>query len=208
MGDVSYTVVGVAGSARLVALQDPDAVEAYYLAGDADLPSMVVVFKASGSPDGLTGFVQSLARSIDPKIFPEVQLMKSSFARKIKAAEYVTMSVSVLGLVALLLACLGVVGLISYTVSRRTKEIGIRMALGATRAHVLSVVMAQLSRPVFAGLVFGIAGAAGLSQLLRRELYGISNLDPMAYLAAVAVFALTVAFAAFCRPDARCESIP
>ena len=90
-----------------------------------------------------------------------------------------------LGISALLLACLGIVGLVAYSVSQRTKEIGIRMALGATGSHVLSVVLRQLSRPVVAGLLLGIAGAAGLSQVLRRELYGVSNLDPLAYGAAI-----------------------
>jgi predicted permease len=196
MGDVTYTVIGIAGSARLVALQDPDAVEAYYLAGDADLPSMVMLIKTVGPPEGLVQFVQSLAKPIDPKIFPEVQLMKSSFHRKMEGAEYAALSAGVLGAVALLLACLGVVGLVSYSVSQRTKEIGIRMALGATRAHVLSIVVRQLTRPILAGSVLGVAAAAALSQLLRRNLYGISNTDPIAYLAAVGVFAVTVGVAA------------
>jgi predicted permease len=196
MGDVSYTVVGIAGSARLVALQDPDAVEAYYLAGDADLASMVVVLKTVGPPDGLVGFVQSLAKSIDPKIFPEVQLMKRSFRRKMEGTEDAAMAVSVMGGVALLLACLGIMGLISYSVSQRMKEIGIRMALGATPAHVLTVVLRQLTLPVFVGLLIGVGGAAALSQLLRRELYGVSNLDPLTYLASVGLFALAVAMAA------------
>ncbi|HTF71739.1 MAG TPA: ABC transporter permease, partial [Edaphobacter sp.] len=123
LGDARYTVIGIAGSARLVALQDPDAVEAYYLAGDADLASMVVLLRTAGPPEGLVPFVASLAKSIAPKIFPEVQLVKSSFRRKMEGAEYAALSVSVLGSTALLLACLGIVGLVSYAVSQRTKEI-------------------------------------------------------------------------------------
>lgn len=104
--------------------------------------------------------------------------------------------ISVLGSVAHLLACLGIVGLVAYAVSQRTKEIGIRMALGAKRAHVLSLVLRQFSRPVVAGLLVGVAAAAALSQLLRGVLYGISHLDPLAYLAAIGIFVLTVALAA------------
>ena len=196
MGDARYTVVGVAGSARLVALQDPDAVEVYYLAPDADLPSMIVLLRTAGPPEGLVPFIASLAKSVDPKIFPEVQLVKSSFSRKMQGTEDAALSVSVLGLVALLLACLGIVGLVSYSVSQRTKEIGIRMALGANRAHVLSVVVRQLTGPILAGSLAGVAGAAALSQLMRRQLYGISSVDPIAYLAAIGVFALLVALAA------------
>jgi ABC-type antimicrobial peptide transport system permease subunit len=106
------------------------------------------------------------------------------------------MAVSVLGASALLLACIGIVGLVAFTVSQRTKEIGIRMALGAKASHVLSVVLRQLSRPIIAGVLIGIGGAAGLSQILRRELYGISNLDPIAYLAAIGVFVATAVLTA------------
>jgi ABC-type antimicrobial peptide transport system permease subunit len=101
-----------------------------------------------------------------------------------------------LGSIAQLLACLGIAGVVSYAVSQRTKEIGIRMALGAKPAQVLLVVLRHLSVPVLAGLIAGVAGAAGLSQFVRGRLYGISNLDPAAYLAAIAVFVVTVAAAA------------
>jgi predicted permease len=196
MGDATYTVVGVCGSARLVAMQDPDAVEAYYLAGESDLSSMVMLLRASGPPEGLVPFVASVAKSIDPKIFPEVQLLKNSFRRKMEGSEYAAITAGLLGFVALLLACLGIVGLVSYAVSQRTKEIGIRMALGAKGSHVLSVVMKQLTRPICAGLIVGLAGAAALSQLLRRELFGVSNLDPIAYVAAIGIFGITVLLAA------------
>jgi ABC-type antimicrobial peptide transport system permease subunit len=86
--------------------------------------------------------------------------------------------------------------LVAYGVSQRTKEIGIRMALGARPSDVLAVVLRQFSLPVAAGLLAGVGGAAALSQILRQQLYGVSNLDPMAYLGAIAVFAVTVALAA------------
>ena len=160
MGDTSYTVTGIAGSARFVAIQDPDAVEAYYLASDADLPSILVLLRPVGPPEGLIPFVAALAKSIDPKIFPDVQLVKSSFRQKMQGAEKAAMSVSVLGFTALLLASLGIVGLVAYSVSHRTKEIGIRIALGANRTQVLSVVLRQLTFPILVGLLVGVGGAA------------------------------------------------
>jgi ABC-type antimicrobial peptide transport system permease subunit len=125
-----------------------------------------------------------------------VQLLKTSFAQKLRQTELIAFSVSLLGLSALLLACVGVIGLVAYSVAQRTKEIGIRMALGATGSRVLAVVLRQLSRPVAAGLLLGTGGAAALSQVLRRELYGISNLDPLAYLAAIGLFVTVVTLAA------------
>jgi predicted permease len=195
-GDVKYTVIGVVGNARMTALQDGDSTEAYFLAQDADLPSMALQVRAAGPPEGLVPFLASAAKSIDPKVFPEVQLLKGSYRRRMEGAEYSALAVSLLGFVALLLACLGIVGLLAYAVSQRTKEIGIRMALGAEPAHIVSVVLRQLSRPVVVGLLVGVGGAAALSQLLRRELYGVSNLDPITYVAAVAVFVASIAAAA------------
>jgi predicted permease len=192
----SRTVVGVAGSARQVALQDPDAVEAYFPIEAGDLPSMAVLVRASGRPEDVVLSVASIARALDPDVFPEVQLLKTSFRNKLRETELSALAVSLLGLSALLLACVGIVGLVAFSVAQRTKEIGIRMALGATGSHVLSVVLRQLSPPVAAGLVVGIGAAAALSQLLRRELYGISNLDPLAYMAAIGVFVIVVALAA------------
>jgi ABC-type antimicrobial peptide transport system permease subunit len=113
-----------------------------------------------------------------------------------EGAGYAAMSVSVLGFVALLLASLGIVGLVGYSVSHRTKEIGIRMALGASSVQVLSVVVRQLTLPILVGALAGVTGAAALSQLLRRELYGISYLDPIAYLGAIGVFTVMIGVAA------------
>lgn len=156
---------------------------------------MVVLVRTSSPPESLLPVVVSVANATDPRLTPEVQLM-DSFRGKLRIAQYSAMSVSLLGLVALLLACAGIVGLVAYAVSQRTREIGIRIALGANPAHVLSVVLRQFSLPVAAGLLVGLAGAAALSQILRRLLYGISNLDPIAYLAAIGVFAVIVALAA------------
>jgi len=190
------TVVGVVGSARLVSPEDSDAVEIYQLAAPDLLPSMVVLVRTAGPPEGVVPLVASTAKAVDSRLFPEVQLMKKAFRQKVGIAEWTAVSVGVLGLVALLLACLGIVGLVVYSVTQRTKEIGIRMALGARPAHVLSVVLRQFVVPVAIGLLLGVGGAAALSQILRRELYGISNLDPLAYLAAMAIFVVTVAAAA------------
>ena len=70
------------------------------------------------------------------------------------------------------------------------------MALGAKPTHVLLLILSQISRPVAAGLLCGLGGAVALSGMLRRELYGLSNLDPVAYLAVIGIFAVTAAIAA------------
>ena len=101
-----------------------------------------------------------------------------------------------LGLVALLLAAVGLAGLVSFTVTQRTREIGIRMALGARPGHVLATVFRQFRGPVLTGLGVGMAGAALISLALRRELYGLSNLDPISYAVAAVLFVVVVALSA------------
>ncbi len=193
---VTFTVVGVSGTARTVARQDPDAVEAYTLAALSDLPSVVMLVKTVGPPEGLVAFMASTARGIDPEVSPEVRLLTHSFRQRVQGAERSAMAVSLLGLTALLLASLGIVGLVAYAVAQRTREIGVRMALGAKASHVLCVVLLQFKNPVLGGLAVGLGGAASLSQILRRQLYGVGSLDPVAYLAATGVFVATVTLAA------------
>lgn len=195
LADTKYTVVGIAGNARVSGPQDQDVAQAYFLADGPDLPSMVALVRTSGRPERLASAMASIAKGIDPKIIPEIQLMKSSFQRKLEGTQYSALSVSLLALVALLLACLGIVGLVAYAVSQRTKEIGIRMALGAKPSHIVSIVLRQFSRPVLAGLLVGVGGAAALSQVLRQILFGIGSLDPIAYLGAIGLFSATVALA-------------
>jgi hypothetical protein len=189
-------VVGVAGSARVVQREDGEGVEAYYPAGLENMSNMTVLVKTAGPPRGLLPYLVSVARSVDPALFPDTSMLRTSFREKLEGPQRGTLAVTILGLVALLLACSGIVGLVSYGVSQRTKEIGLRMALGARPAHVLAIVLSRISSPVAVGLAVGLCGAGLLSQLLRRQLYGLSNLDPLAYLAAILVFGLSVSVAA------------
>jgi predicted permease len=194
--DAKDIVVGVVGNARLVSPEDSDAVEAYRLAQEDLLPAMVVLIRTAGPAEPLVPTIASVSKSIDPRRFPEIHLLRNSFNQKVAQARYAALTVSVLGAVALLLACLGIVGLVTYAVSQRTKEIGIRMALGAHPSQVLSVVLRQFASPIVIGLLVGIGGAAALSQILRQELYGLSNFDPAAYTGAVVAFAIAAGLAA------------
>jgi len=194
LGAENLSVVGVAGSARLVSPEDSDAVEAYQLAGE-DLTPMVVMVRTLTPPEGILRRVAASAKAVDPLLFPNVQLLNDSFRAKLRFSEYAALAASVPGGIALLVACLGILGLVSFAVSERTREIGIRMALGAKPRHLLAFVLRQFSVPIVAGLAVGIGGAAALSQVLRRMLFGISNLDPLAYLGALLVFVIAVALA-------------
>ena len=114
--------------------------------------------------------LNSLARSIDQHVFPVVELLTSSYRDAIQTAGFGALSVTFLGLLALLLACAGMFGLTLFVVSQRTKEIGIRMALGARPNQVLSIVLRQFAKPVIAGLVTGLAARPLVASLAPRAI--------------------------------------
>jgi predicted permease len=181
------TVVGVVGDARLNALNNDDAVEEYWSAQAGDMAAMSMVVKMSGAPEDFVSMTKAIADSLDPKIFPEIRPLKSLYHDTVSRVEQLAMVVSLIGLVAVLLAGVGIIGLVAYTVSQRTKEIAIRLALGAERAHVLAAVLRQFAWPMMIGLFAGVGVAAGASKVLRKVLFGVSNLDPASYVGAIAV---------------------
>jgi ABC-type antimicrobial peptide transport system permease subunit len=109
---------------------------------------------------------------------------------------------SIIGLFGLLLASMGIYSTISYIVVLRTREVGIRMALGAQKRDVLALMMRESVRPVIAGLLVGMAIAAGASQLLRGVLYGVSPEDPISFAGPSLLF-LAIAFIATWPPCRR-----
>lgn len=190
------TVVGVAGDAHINAMNDGDTMEIYQPAQTTDMPDMVALVRTTEAPDGLTPMAKAIVQGMDPKLFPEISLLKSAFRKDMKQVELVATSVTLIGLVAVALAGVGILGLVAYTVTQRTKEIAIRMALGAKKADVLASVLRQFAWPVAIGLIAGTALAAGMSQVLRRILYGVSNLDPLSYIAAAATLVAILGIAA------------
>jgi ABC-type antimicrobial peptide transport system permease subunit len=105
-----------------------------------------------------------------------------------------------------MLSCIGIYGVISYLVGERTREIGVRMALGAQRSDVLRLVLGQGAKMALLGVVFGIALAAGLTRLMSAQLYGVSPRDPLTF-AGVALVLMLVALAACYIPARRAASV-
>jgi predicted permease len=189
-------VVGLAGNARINALSDNDATEQYWAAQPDDMPEMAIMVRTAGAPDSLPPIAKSISESLDPRLFPEIRPLQGLYHDYVFMVEKVAAVVSLIGMVAVLIAGIGIVGLVAFTVSQRTKEIAIRLALGARHAQVLFAVLHPFLWPVAIGLVAGAGIAAAASKLLRKALYGVSNFDPAGYGAAIMVLLAIVAVAA------------
>jgi predicted permease len=192
----SDIVIGVAGNARINAITDDDAAEEYWAAQPDDMPNVTIIVRTAGSADSIPSAVKAISESIDPRLFPEIRPIEVLYHDKVSAVEQIAETVSFIGIVAVLMAGIGIIGLVAFTVSQRTKEIAIRIALGAKRAQVLSAVLRQFAWPVALGLIAGAGTAAAASRLLRKVLFGISNFDPAGYAAAIGVLLAIVAVAA------------
>jgi predicted permease len=189
-------VIGVAGNAHINAMNDGDAVEIYAPAQTEDMPSMSVVFRTQGAPDGLELTCKSIVQNLDPKLFPQISLLKTSFHTAMRSVEILVFILTGVGMLAVMLAAVGIVGLVAFTVSQRSKEIAIRFALGSSARQALAAVLGQYCWPVFIGLAAGLALTAAFSNLMRFMLYGVNNLDPMSYAAAIALLVGILAAAA------------
>jgi predicted permease len=194
-GPDKSVVIGVAGDAHINALSDDDAAEQYWMAQPDDMPDMVVIVRSTGETGSLAPAVKAISESLDPSILPEIRQIKILYRENVSHIELVASIVSIIGMVAVSLAAVGIIGLVAFVVSQRTKEIAIRIALGATPVAVLAAVLRQFRWPVIAGLAAGTGSAAMASKLLRVALYGVNNLDPISYAVAIATLSAVIALA-------------
>ena len=152
---------------------------------------------SSGDPHGLAPAVRAAVRETDPELPTEVTMLEeeTAFARvPIKVAGVVFTAAGAIGL---FLAVIGVFGVVSYTVAQQTREIGIRMALGARSAQVGGMVLRHGMRMTALGIAVGLVAAAGAARLLRGLLYGVGVADPLSYAAAALLFAVVSALACY-----------
>jgi putative ABC transport system permease protein len=170
------------------------------------LPLSVIV-RAEGPVGALTQAMQQAIWSVDPtQPVADVRLMREIVVRSLGSQTFNTVLLGGLAGLALLLAGVGLYGVISHLVGQQTREIGIRMALGATHTSVLALFVRHALLLVVVGIVIGLAGAYGLSRFLRTLLSGISTTDPWVFVLAPALL-LTIALVAALRPALRAARI-
>jgi putative ABC transport system permease protein len=159
--------------------------------------------RARGNPGALSGALREQIRAIDSALpVAEVRLMSEVIGNSVAQPRFRTTLLSLFGAAALLLAAIGIYGVLAYTVAQQTREIGIRMALGANPARVLRLVLARGLRLAGAGTVIGVLAALMLTRLLNSLLFDVSATDPLTF-AAVAGLLLGAALLACYVPACR-----
>jgi len=189
-------VVAVVGNTRAMEMNNTDATEIYYPESPDRMAEMSILIRTAGTPIGLMPSIKTIAASIDPRILPAITPLDAGYRKSLAQVEQIAAIISLLGGIAIFLAVVGLLGLVAFAVSQRTKEIAIRLALGASHFEIFVSVLRRFAWPVLIGLLTGIATTAALAQVIQRGLYGISGLDPLSYAGAIALLVAVLAAAA------------
>jgi predicted permease len=183
------TIIGVAGDTSAVRPGAKGMADLYRPLAVDNFVQAVLIVRARTDPAGLLPLLREAAR-VDTRVFAGARLLRDDFNRRLSGTRIASSIGASIGLLTLLLACIGIFGVVSYAVTLRTKEVGIHMALGAGRHAILRVVTRQVMSPVSAGMMLGTLIALPVGFALASSPLQPAFADPMSYLAALAVLAV------------------
>jgi putative ABC transport system permease protein len=192
LNDLEATVVGVVGDVHYRGPGAAPGAELYVPYQQFSARQAIVVLRTTGDPARVASALRAVLKEIDPALpLSNVMTMETLVARNVSQPRFLAALLTAFAALAALLALVGVYGLLSFAVSRRVRELGVRVALGAGRGRVLRLVIAQSARLVGVGLIAGIALSLALSRLLQSLLFGTQATDP----STIALMAISIALA-------------
>lgn len=197
-----YQVVGIVKDSQVSHLGRSDGLFLYLPAGPKEQGILQLLAHSKSGDTATINGIREAARALDPNLIVGVTKLADNLEAWRTPSRIVAALSGVLGALALLLASIGVHGVVSYGVSQRIREIGIRMTLGADGRDVMGLVLRQAVRPVVIGAIVGVIGCAAVSRVLADVLYGIGSHDPIAFIG-VPAFLLGIAFLASYIPARR-----
>jgi putative ABC transport system permease protein len=189
------TIVGIVGDVRHQSMAAPPTPQMYFPQAQYTDSYLTVVMRSDADLAILAGEARRAIWSVanDVPVY-EVATLNELVARSVGPRRFVMLLLEAFGAIALLMTAVGLYGVISYSVAERTREIGIRAALGATRTDIARLIAGSGALTVAAGLIAGVLGASATTRLLAESLYGVSATDPQTFIAAISVLlAVTVA---------------
>ena len=201
-------IIGVARDSKHVTLREqPQRVFYLYYFQQPGRGVARLQLRVSGEPVDYTATIERLAREFDPQApVVELRMMSDSVDASLTQDRFIAQLGSAFSLFALLLACVGLYGVMSYTVARRTNEIGIRMALGAQRRDVVGLVLRETMLLVIIGVIIGLSAALWATRLIASSLYGLTPNDPLT-IGLASMLLLTVAALAGYLPARRASRV-
>jgi putative ABC transport system permease protein len=201
------TVVGVVRDSRRQGLDAPIRIESFLPYAQRPLRAMEVVLRTTDDPLTMARTVRSAVWSLDGDLpVSEIQTVEQMVGARVASRRFNLLLLGLFALVAVLLAAVGIYGVMSYSVTQRAHEIGIRMALGAQTRAVLSLVIGQGMRLALLGVGIGLAAAVGLTRLMAGLLFGVSATDPMTF-GAIALLLVGIALLACYLPARRATKV-
>ncbi len=203
-----FTIIGVAGDVRSYGLEVKPRPQIYTTVEQNTDNDMTLVVRAETMPAAsLERAIRHEMKSLDPALpLANFRTMESLLANAVARPRFSTFLLGLFATTALLLTAVGLYGVVAYATSRRAREIGIRIALGARGRNVLALVIRQGMLPALIGLAAGVAGALALTRLLANQLYEVKATDPLTFLCVIAVL-LLVALAACYVPARRAAKV-
>jgi putative ABC transport system permease protein len=200
-------VVGIVGSVKQFGLDEAEQPEIYIPHAQTPMGGMSFVVHTAVEPTTLADAVRRELRSLDPSLpVTALEPLEAVVARSISQPRFYMLVLGIFAAVALVLASIGIFGVVSYAVSQRTREMGIRIALGASRERVLRMVLGNAMRLALAGVVVGLLASIALSRTLASLLFDLSPTDPMTF-AAVGIGLSVVALLASYLPAWRATRV-
>ena len=205
--EIPWEVVGIVGDEQTGSLTDTKSPGLYVTFDQSPTSDVNMVLRASLDPRTLTSAIHAAVHAVDKdQAVADLQTLEQIKSGTVASDRMQTMLLAIFAALALLLAAIGIYGVISYSVTQRTHELGIRAALGASRGSLLGMVIRRGMRLTLIGLAIGIAGALALTRLLASLLFGISPRDPFTLVVVAAVLS-TVALLACYIPARRAAGI-
>jgi putative ABC transport system permease protein len=202
------TIVGVVGRVKMEGLtRDSNRVQGYFPFAQVPFNGMTVVIKSSGDPNQLVTAARQQVKSVDmDQPIYNVRTMENIRSESIASERLNLTLFSIFAAIALILAVVGIYGVMSYSVTQRTHEIGIRMAIGAQPSDVFRMVLSQGMTLAVIGVALGLIGAYGLTRFMTTMLFDVQPTDPATFVV-IAVLLVAVALAACYLPGRRATKV-